>query len=97
LNGEHEEILSLTSNLVKPDPRRLSAEFAKAGRSPAAERLFRIWLEYRGRPLNACGEALFLLSCWRNGHSKDEIIHAAFELHPVMGGVALLTDRKSVV
>ena len=52
-----------------------ACEFAKAGRFPAAERLFRIWLEYRGQPLNAYGEALFLLSCWRNGHSRDEIIH----------------------
>ena len=47
--------------------------FAKAGRFPSAERLFRTWLDYRNRPLNEYGEALFLLSCWHNGHSREEI------------------------
>jgi len=50
-----------------------ACEFAKAGRFPAAERLFRI-LQDRGRTMTDYGEALFLLSCWRNGRSKDEII-----------------------
>ena len=47
--------------------------FARNGRFPAAERLFRMVLAYCGRPLGDDGEAMFLLSCWRNGHSKEEI------------------------
>jgi hypothetical protein len=50
-----------------------ACKFARNGRFPAAERLFRVWLDYRGSPLNDYGEALFLLSCWRNGHSNEEI------------------------
>lgn len=47
--------------------------FARTRRFPAAERMFRTWMNYRNRPLNEYGEALFLLSCWHNGHSKEEI------------------------
>ena len=47
--------------------------FARAGLFPAAERLFRIRRD-RGRMPTAYGEALFLLSCWRNRGDRDEII-----------------------
>ena len=47
--------------------------FAKIGLFPAAERLFRIRWDW-GRMPTAYGEALYLLSCWRNRGDKDEII-----------------------
>ena len=47
--------------------------FAKIGLFPAAERLFRIRWEWRRMP-TAYGEALFLLSCWRNRGDRDEIV-----------------------
>ncbi len=57
-----------------------ACELAKAGRFPAAERLFRIQRD-RGRTLNEYCEALFLLSCWRNRHNRDEIICLLDESH----------------
>ena len=48
--------------------------FTRLGLFPAGERLFRIRWD-RGPMPTAYGEALFLLSCWRNRQSKDEIIH----------------------
>jgi hypothetical protein len=50
-----------------------ACEFAETGRFPAAERLFRVQWN-RGRTLNEFCAALFLLSCWRNRHNRDEII-----------------------
>jgi hypothetical protein len=50
-----------------------ACHFAINRRSPAAERLFRLWLGNTGRRLNGYTEALFLLSCWLNRHDKDEI------------------------
>jgi hypothetical protein len=40
--------------------------------SSAAEHFFRVSAA-KDRPLNAYTEALFLLSCWRNGHSRETI------------------------
>ncbi len=50
-----------------------ACEFAKAERFESGERLFRI-LRDRGRTITRYGEALFLQSCWRNRHDRDEII-----------------------
>lgn len=50
-----------------------ACEFAKAGLFGEAERLFRIQ-QSRGRTITEYGEALFLLSCWRNTHDKAQII-----------------------
>ena len=50
-----------------------ACEFAETGRFRAAERLFRVQWN-RGRALNEYCAAVFLLSCWRNRHNRDEII-----------------------
>jgi hypothetical protein len=57
-----------------------ACEFAETGMFPAAERLFRgQW--NRGQTLNEYCAALFLLSCWRNRHNRDEIIGLLNESH----------------
>lgn len=78
---EEEHLLGSWAQLNADRPRsavfvgvcNATCAFAKAKQFPIAERLFRV-LQEKGRPATGCGEALFLLSCWENRHSRDEIV-----------------------
>jgi hypothetical protein len=48
--------------------------FTRVKQFSIAEQLFHVLLD-RDRTLNAYGEALFLLSCWKNRHNKNEILN----------------------
>jgi hypothetical protein len=61
-------------NMLSVSLYNTACTFAKIGRFAAAERLFRAWMDYRGRALMDYGRCMFLKSCWHNRHSRDEII-----------------------